>query len=482
MEGVIKYKRFSNNGSLLREKENLTYTVFEELDFMNHLPQISFFRSDFRGSRFVNVSFYKNNFDRADFISAIFENCLFREVAIAACEMKNCYFNNSKFTLNTYANTSIQECTFENCTFENEKFLVNMKNCRFINCTLKNCTFERSTTEKMEFTDCEILKTDLATMHAENYSFKSCNLEDVSLGISYIFGYLFYKTDISRLYTLYRGDKIKISSDSLSEYIISLLEEQRFFEFLNTNIFLFKSFQVIPELFNNALNQLSQINNTTRRLEIVNLLDMFSFYILNNQLPYKLVCKILNILDEFDWTLFPFDEQILYMSMHKKIEMIITNFQYDNSFIESAIGSTQFITFRCKTNDYQEALKITSSFLDDIHAKLGLNKNYRLIMKEKGSWILTFAVVSTVGLMMPKIINNYSNIYFNFTVKNKISKKFNSILDDNNLTSNDKTKAINTIQQIAKVASEAGIINQKYDTINLDEPMKKIFSQIVINP
>lgn len=148
MGNIIKFNRFTDNGSLSREKENLSYTLFEKLDFINVLPKISFFRSDFRGSRFINVTFHKNNFDRADFISAIFENCSFNEVDIAACEIKNCYFNNCNFTLNNYANTSIQECTFENCTFENEQFLVHMKNCVFINCTMKNCNFDRSSTEK----------------------------------------------------------------------------------------------------------------------------------------------------------------------------------------------------------------------------------------------------------------------------------------------------------------------------------------------
>lgn len=225
----------------------------------------------------------------------------------------------------------------------------------------------------MEFTECEIFNTNLATMHAENHRFKSCVLEDVSLGKNFIFGYLFYKTDTSRLDVLYRGNTVKMNVDNFSEYIIELLPQQRFFEFINANI-LFRNFKEVPDQISNALNELSKINNTTRKLEITNLLDMFSFYVFNNQLPYKLVSNVLNVLDDFNWAVFPFEEQLVYMSMHKKIEMIMNNFHYDNSFIESAAGETLFVTFRCKTDDYQEALKITSDLLDELHIKLGLEK------------------------------------------------------------------------------------------------------------
>ncbi|MGO4729571.1 pentapeptide repeat-containing protein [Paenibacillus sp. 2KB_22] len=480
MSRIIKYNRFTDNGSLSREKEDLTYTLFEKLDFINELPKISFFRSDFRGSRFVNVSFYENNFDRADFISAIFEKCLFTEIDIAASEIKNCYFNECNFTLNNYANTSIQECTFENCTFEDEKFLVNMKNCKFINCTMRNCDFERSTTEKLEFNECEIYNTDLATMHAENFIFKSCVLENVSLGKSYIFGYLFYKTDISRLDVLYRGNTVKMNVDNFSEYIISLLTQQRFSEFINANIFLFRNFEGVPDQISNALSELSKINNTTRKLEMTNLFDMFTFYILNNQLPYKLVSKVLNILDDFDWTAFPFEEQLVYISMHKKIEMIMNTFHYDDSFIESAAGETLFVTFRCKTDDYQEALKLTSDLLDDLHLKLGLDKNYKLIQKEKGSWILTFAVVGVVALMMPKMLNDYSKTFFDFSLKRKKLKILGVLLDNIRIDPENIPKSLEQFNLILDTSEKSGLTNPTFDNIIVTEAFKEIVNQIDI--
>ncbi|PYE50157.1 pentapeptide repeat-containing protein [Paenibacillus barcinonensis] len=481
MSEITKFRKFIDNQSLTREKEDLTYTVFEKLNFIDELPQISFFRSDFRGSKFVEVQFYKNNFDRADFISAVFDSCLFKEVNIAASEIKNCYFNNCEFSLNDYANTSIQECTFENCNFENEQFLVNMKNCKFINCTLHKCQFERSTTEKMDFNHCHISESNMATMHAENYSFSFCKLENVSFGISYIFGYLFHETDISGLDVLYRGNSVKMNIENFSEYIISLLSHQRFYEFINANIFLFKKFDEIPDHFSHALIELSKINNSTRKLQITYILDMISFYTLNNQLPYKFICEILKRLDQFDWSIFPFDEQLVYMSLHKKIEMIITNFQYDYSFIESSANSTLFLTFTCKTDEYQEAFEITSNMLDELHSKLGFPKKYNLILKEKGSWILTFVVASTVGLMLPKLFNDYSNIYFNFVLKNRLLKKAELLLDNVTVNTENISTVIETLQLSSDLFSKAGLTNQKLDTLTASEAFKKIVSRVDIN-
>ncbi|MDR2166407.1 MAG: pentapeptide repeat-containing protein, partial [Clostridiales bacterium] len=71
MGELVRQKRFASTGSTSREKEDFTYTLFENIDFMQDDSPVSFFRSDFRGAKFVNVIFYRNNFDRADFISSV---------------------------------------------------------------------------------------------------------------------------------------------------------------------------------------------------------------------------------------------------------------------------------------------------------------------------------------------------------------------------------------------------------------------------
>ena len=71
------------------EKCDLSYRIFKDLDF-SVIGPISFFRSDFRGSKFSSITFLCNNFDLADFIGNTFLNVEFREVNWGNSEVKNC--------------------------------------------------------------------------------------------------------------------------------------------------------------------------------------------------------------------------------------------------------------------------------------------------------------------------------------------------------------------------------------------------------
>lgn len=301
MNNIISSEKFVYNGSYKRDKEDFSYTMFENVDFTIDISPTSFFRCDFRGTKFINVIFNKNNFDRADFISSVFINCNFIDVDIASCEMKNCYFNNIHFKGNIYNNTSIQECTFTNCVFDNENFLINMKNCTFTDCEFLYCKFERSTTESLEFSHCNIVSSDFANMHAERYKFKNCNLSDNSFDICYIFGYFFYETNIFNINIIYMGEILKFNERNVkTKFTIDLWKQHRFYEFINSNILFSKYKNTLP-LLKNAFLELIAINKYERKLEIYNILDMLSFYAYCNVFDFSLIKSILEYFDEFNW-------------------------------------------------------------------------------------------------------------------------------------------------------------------------------------
>lgn len=52
-DDFIEFKKF--------EGRDLSYSVFENVDFHKYVHLVSFFRSDFRGTKFSNIEFYKNN-------------------------------------------------------------------------------------------------------------------------------------------------------------------------------------------------------------------------------------------------------------------------------------------------------------------------------------------------------------------------------------------------------------------------------------
>lgn len=471
MNNLIKLRIFQTTNRSIYEKEDLSYTSFNNLNLYINESGITFFRCDFRGSKFSDCNFYKNNLDRSDFISCIFQNVSFRNTQIAASEIKNCYFNNVVFEeKNCYENTSIQECTFVKCKFISENLLVNMKNCTFINCEFSDCSFERSTTEKLTFEKCTITDTDLATMHAERHSFKECKLKGVYIGIDYIFGYLFYNTSIKGLSTLYHGDEVYLENQKLFEsYINNLWKQQRYYEYINANI-IYGNFDIIPERLYMALNLLKNKIYCIRKLDITDILNAICFYIKNETITYNCFVNIIHVLNDFDWNYFSDEEQLIYLVIRNKIDLIINQKNFSKTILNSSYNNISTITFHCKTNDYMIAYKYTTNLLNKILSYYGLFDNYILLNKEKGSWIITFAVCSFIALSLPKFIKCAADVAIEIKTKKQISKQIENKLNNEKLELKD-------LKLISEIASESNLIpdgDNNYEKIDIQDLIDSI--------
>jgi len=451
MGELVRQKRYQSNGSTSREKENFSYTLFSDIDFRNDSDATSFFRSDFRGAKFINVVFHLNNFDRADFISCVFIDCKFLQVDIAASEMKNCYFQNVEFVNNRYNNTSIQECTFQKCNFREENFLINMKNCEFNESTLNSCKFERSTTENITYNMCNISSVDYANMHAERYRFKSCIMTDIDIDICYIFGYFFFDTSIRSINIIYMGDRIEFTKDNmLNKFASNLWIQRRYYEFINANIIFDNLTHVIP-LIKNAFNELVKNTDYSGRLEALNIFEILHFYTMCNQFDFKFVTEVMNFFDDFDWEQFSFENKLLYLSQTHKYKLYLSETAYDSKFIESANGEISFVTFYCNTDDYDNALDLIKKCLNEICETYGLTSDFEIIESRKGSWIITVALVASCALLLPVIFKRYIDIAIEINTKRKISKRISDRLERKNLKLED-------LKQIADIAKSAGIV------------------------
>jgi uncharacterized protein YjbI with pentapeptide repeats len=472
MGELVQLKIFSKTDNHLREKEDFAYTLFENLNFKEEDKPISFFRSDFRGAKFVNVIFYFNNLDRADFISCAFLNCQFINTNFASSEIKNCYFDNVKFVNNKYNNTSIQECTFHRCEFEDENLLINMKNCSFIESKLSNCKFERSTTEKIVWEKCVISTVDYANMFAERYSFKSCTLTDVNIDICYIFGYLFYDTNIYGISIIYMGDEVEFTKDNmLTKFASNLLIQQRYYEFINANI-IFDNLNNVPDLVKKAFNELSKNSGYSRRLETINIFDLLQFYSTCNKFDFIIIKDIMYFLEDFNWNQFDFDEKILYLAQLHKFKLYITEFAYDNKFIGSANTDVSFVTFHCNVDDYNLALSTIKQCLNEICHACGLASTYDVINAQKGSWIITIAVITSCALMLPKIFKKYADVILEINTKSKISRKIADNLNKKNLNMND-------LRQISNIAATSASIHHTAENLDLSD-LSKIVDMLKI--
>lgn len=228
--------------------KDLSYMNFKDIDFSLYNP-ISFFRSDFRGSRFENIIFKNTILDRADFIACTFINCQFINVNFGSCEIKACIFVDSIIKQCIFDNVSIQESLFQKCELKEQHILVNMKDCELKDSKIINCTFERSTTEKNKYESCLLENIDFATMHAECHKFIDCKLINVKLDISYVFGYLLCNTSIKDFKILYRGKEVNLDC---KEQAMKFLENSRTYELINV-FFIYQGFDKIPELLEDIL-------------------------------------------------------------------------------------------------------------------------------------------------------------------------------------------------------------------------------------
>ena len=463
MSEIIHQKVYIAKKSAIRDKEDFSYTLFNSIDFTKDVTPISFFRSDFRGAKFINVTFFLNNLDRADFISSVFIDCKFINTNIAASEMKNCYFENVEFINNKYDNTSIQECTFYKCEFRNENFLINMKNCNIIESKLNNCKFERSTTEKINYEKCIISLVDYANMHAERYSFKSCTMTDIDIDICYIFGYFFYDTSISGINIIYMGEKVEFTKDNmLSKFAYELWSQRRYCEFINANI-IFNNLDKVAHLVKSAFNELPKNTEYSGRLETLNIFEALQFYTMCNKFNSSIVKDILNFFDKFDWDNFNLDNKILYLSQVQKLKLYLSETMYDLNFIKSANNDISFVTFCCNTDDYDYALSLIRNCLNDVCLAYKLTNKYEILDSHRGSWIITIAVAGSCALVLPLLFKKYADVIIEIDTKRKINRKIADSLENSSLTLSD----LKLITDIAKSIGIVTVVKESHEHIDI---------------
>ena len=124
-----------------------------------------------------------------------------------------------------------------------------------------------------------------------------------------------------------------------------------------------------------------------------------------------------------DLSTFTFEEKTTYLSQLEKIKTYLSDAQYNMDFILSAKNDVSFVTFYCKSDSYEQAINTVKDILEQAYAMLGVETHYILFDAQQGSWILTFVVISSCALLLPKIIKASTNLFFEINTKRKISKR-----------------------------------------------------------
>lgn len=460
MNSLSKFQNVEINEDEDYTCRDFSYTQYIDIDFSLYKP-ISFFRSDFRGSRFENIKFQNNNFDRCDFIATTFKNCQFTNVDFGACEIKACFFINCAFEKCIFNNTSIQESIFEKCIFNKQHILVNMKNCEMKQSQINNCSFERSTTEKIEFESCVIKNTDFATMHAECHKFIDCKLNDVKLDVSYVFGYLLCNTSIEDFKVLYRGKEVKLNSQ---EEAVKFLEESRTYELINI-FFIYKGFDRIPPLLDRIIKHLYSNYNPATKADISNIFEALIFYATHDIMPYSCFVDCLDCINSITLPKLNLKDELLFIGYKEKLNHIIFDGLYGNKFIESSSNQKAILILHINSDDYNEALKISDDFLAELYEKCNLIGEWQLVESCRGSWILTFVISAMIIVMLPKIIKNYYNLISEIQIKSSLKKKILKKADCPRLTTNEMEQLVDIVDKL-KILEQTEIdIPQKISNI-----------------
>lgn len=444
----IKFKKF--------EARDMSYSVFNDIDFHQYLHPVSFFRSDFRGAKFTNISFYKNNFDRSDFLNSVIINCTFEKVQFGCCQIKNCYLNNVKFINNSYKSTSIHSTTFVNCEFPDERFLINMQHCKLINCTFKGCSFEMSSTDSDIFKNCTFINTDLATMHAENHKFIECRFENVCIDSSYFFGYSIAKCSLNQIIFLYRGEYVCFENLGVSEFLEKFERENRFNDMFNLLVCI-KAQDRIADMLIRCLNYYKK-DIYGRMLDISTLFESLVFAAIYETIDFNVLHELSIIISEMDLSSYDFAERIEIEALHTKFRNALYLSSHSNEYL-TRIGtnSKSMLSIRLNSDDYDKSVEISKQLLDSIS-----DANYwTLIESQKGSWILIFSAATIVVLAaLPKIVKNYADVYFEIKTKRIISNKILQKLENTEVSLKDLQKLTVTTKEAELLLPAGKCINK----------------------
>lgn len=466
--------------------KNLSGMIFRDIDYRSLQKQPSFFRCDFRGSNFSGCTFFCNQFGRADFVDAFISNTEFCEANFGSCMFKNVTLEKSLFQSNRYHGVAIQYCYYRNCTFRDENFVTNMFRCTFEQCTFINCTFQKSSLEHNSFNKCEFIKVDMSECIAENLSFTNCALRDVFLNASMWATYLYKGTDINGFAFKYHGEVIDVLHDEIEQYMNQLWENGQLAEFFNTRIIVHKSFPIIDltKDLRTTLKQAKLQQKLVRRKNLSHILEIIQFYCGASEIEFTVYWQLVSILDEYDWSQFPFDESLEYETGMFQIHQVCQQFSMElNHIYTIPKNEICLITFRLNFDNVEQAKKYLTELYEQTNLFLcdGTYNSplYDVLSVERGSVVLTVASAALLAVLVSYAAKMVFRNLLSLRIQYKLEKQIIQQLEC-------AGKSIATLNKVCSLARENGFLSKPQDEKKMVELLSSELSkgeilEIIIN-
>ena len=462
--------------------EDLSYTIFKELDFSLSREKISFYRSDFRGSHFENIVFQGNIFDIADFINCTFINVEFVNCDLGEAEFKNCYFSKCRFTSNIYGDLCIHDSFLSKCVFKNEIFRMTCINCQFEDSEIIDCIFDQCTTDKISFSNCTIINCDMSTMHAENYKITGGSFLDTFWGSCFIGSYLIKKVDLKLIKFKYRGKEVKLSDDYFPKFFQKLKAEGRWFEYLNCLVLSHTEINAFIAELQLALEMIcKESNRQVRQYNLSNIFDMLSFYAFSDDINvYNTLC-IYQYITSFDWEKFYSSEIILLNSLLFNYNEKINRLNIDTQNFDIPLNVQCELVIHYSSSDHSAAIKDASYLLNAVNEKILNNiyppNSFEILSIKDGSTILTISTYLLLALFSSKIIRMIHGDICKMRVDNRITKRSLHLLDNTtSLSALSKAKASICISDDEKLQTS---VKKLYGEFNKSSIIEAILNFLI---
>lgn len=439
MTDLSKYKRYYFDGDRNQSQRNFQGYLFEDLNFGEISESVSFYRSDFRGSKFLNFKLINNNFDRADFIDSYIEFGRIEKCQFGT-DFLNTYFSKVSFYKNDFESCSFSNCTFDHCEFYGDLFQeVGMRNCTFSDCLFEGVDFSMNTVDEVFFEKTSFNVIDFSNQTAINIHFVNCKFNEFKIDPDYIGSYFIRGDFLGEITFVYRGHEISLLEEQheIFEGLITLyIENNRYYEALNM---LFQKTMldnsIGEELVNILKNLFREQIVIVKSYHIEKCLDVIQFYLFERGLQLSVFFFILPVVEKLLENSNELGSRVKHLNKaslirHYLEEELLFRIVHTDEFE----GKSFLIELEIGTNDREYAISVVKSFFNDLEKEIRISddiKLYEIVNVKSGSIIMD--VICYASLLVPlsyvykRVRRNFNEVAVDYAYRKAAVKLLNNV-------------------------------------------------------
>jgi len=485
MGQIAERLKFYDNGNNKRIKENFQGYLFNKINLSDSKHPISFYRSDFRGTKFKDCSFSKNDFSRSDMIDSVIENSSFSHCLFRYSELFNSFFSKTNIVDTEFKSASFSRLFFNGCLLEGGQLQdVTVRDCSFQECKIIKTSFVKNSFDEVKFEKCGFADVDLSSMMAINLYFTDCTFKDMIIDADYLGSYFFKGSYFKEVRIKYRGKffNLEMSKQELIGNLFKIfLESNRYYEALN----LFLQKNLLQDIYCSPIEitihiirqLLAESNFLRRSYQLEKIFHIYEFYFNTNVIAIGDYYQLFAFFDTLVISDLTLQEQITIANSLHRLKSLFDMVNYRIEFINSVNSDVALLEITVSDQNKDAFLQEFESFIKQLFKSASpQGQLYAFIGKRKGSVIYEIAINASVGIFLLRALkvslkhlrsigNEISQIVIDFSVTRKLLGEVK------------EAKSIDRLKQIKKFQKLSSKIIQQANKQN-DIDANKLTSMI----